>query len=175
MRQTLLTTCILAAFTGRGQAQVEMPARQDIPRVAASARGTVVLLKTFDRQGFAIGLGSGFRIAGGRYVTNAHVVAGAARVEIFDDSGMLLGIARFADMLSTTVDLAILPSVGPRAPYLALAGVAPAIGEKVIVIGAPQRRLDFALEFGAHGVISVEKATTAEERRKQLFDQAMEP
>jgi threonine dehydrogenase-like Zn-dependent dehydrogenase len=42
---------------------------------------------------------------------------------------------------------------------------------KVIVIGAPKRRLDFALEFGAHGVISVEEATTPEERRKQLFDQ----
>ena len=115
-----------------------MSTRQDIPKLVASARGTVVLLKTFDRQGRVLALGSGFRVSGGRYVTNAHVVAGATRVEIFDDAGTLLGIARSADMLSTTVDLAILPSVGPRSPYLSLAGVAPAVGEQVIVIGAPE-------------------------------------
>jgi len=42
---------------------------------------------------------------------------------------------------------------------------------KVVVIGAPQRRLDFAREFGAHAVISVEEATTPEARRKLVFDQ----
>jgi len=71
-------------------------------------------------------------------VTNAHVVAGAARVEIFDDSGALLGIAPYAEMLSSTVDLAILPSVGVRVPALPLALTAPAVGEQVIVIGAPE-------------------------------------
>ena len=129
---------MLSAFAARGPAQVQMTSVQDIPRIVASSRGTVVLLKTFDRQGRVLGLGSGFRIAGGRFVTNAHVVAGANRVEIFDDTGALLGIARSADMLSTTVDLAILSSVGPRAPYLTLASVAPAVGEQVIVIGAPE-------------------------------------
>lgn len=138
MRKTLLTICMLSAFAARGPAQVQTTNRQEIPRLVASARGTVVLLKTFDRQGKVLGLGSGFRISGGRLVTNAHVVAGASRVEIFDDTGALLGIARSADMLSTTVDLAILPSVGPRAPYLSLARVSPAVGEQVIVIGAPE-------------------------------------
>ena len=42
---------------------------------------------------------------------------------------------------------------------------------KVVVVGAPQRRLDFAREFGAHAVISVEEATTPEARRKLVFDQ----
>jgi S1-C subfamily serine protease len=126
------------AYAAQGLAQTSASTRQDIPRLVASARGTVVLLKTFDRQGTALGLGSGFRISGGRFVTNAHVVAGASRVEIFDDGGALLGIARSADMLSTTVDLAILPAVGPHFPYLALAGAAPAVGEQVIVIGAPE-------------------------------------
>jgi serine protease Do len=138
MRKTLLVTGMLSAFAARGPAQVQMTSAPDIPKIVAAARGTVVLLKTFDRQGEVIGLGSGFRIAGGRFVTNAHVVAGANRVEIFDDAGALLGIARSADMLSTTVDLAILSSVGPRAPYLTLASVAPAVGEQVIVIGAPE-------------------------------------
>ncbi|HCU10885.1 MAG TPA: hypothetical protein DGB72_02035 [Gemmatimonadetes bacterium] len=138
MRKTLLIPCLLSALAAQGFAQTQMASRQDIPRVVASARGTVVLLKTFDRQGHVLALGSGFRIVGGRYVTNAHVVEGASRVEIFDDTGALLGIARSADMLSTTVDLAILPSVGRRAPYLSLADVAPAVGEQIIVIGAPE-------------------------------------
>ena len=138
MRKTLLIPCLLSALAAQGFAQTQMTSRQNIPSVVASARGTVVLLKTFDRQGHVLALGSGFRIVGGRYVTNAHVVEGASRVEIFDDTGALLGIARSADMLSTTVDLAILPSVGRRAPYLSLADVAPAVGEQVIVIGAPE-------------------------------------
>jgi hypothetical protein len=129
---------MLSAFAVRSLAQVQMTSAPDIPRIVAAARGTVVLLKTFDRQGRVLGLGSGFRIAGGRFVTNAHGVAGANRVEIFDDTGALLGIARSADMLSTTVDLAILSSVGPRAPYLMLASGPPAVGEQVIVIGAPE-------------------------------------
>ena len=115
-----------------------MTSVQTIPGIVAAARGTVVLLKTFNRRGRVIGLGSGFRIAGGRFVTNAHVVAGASRVEIFDDTGTLLGIARSADMLSTTVDLAILPPVGTHSPYLSLARTAPAVGEQIIVIGAPE-------------------------------------
>lgn len=137
MRKALLVMCLLPALSAVCQAQLQNSGH-DIPTVVASARGTVVLLKTFDRRGKVLGLGSGFRIAGGRLVTNAHVVAGAARVEIFDDAGTLLGIARSADMLSTTVDLAILPSVGSRAPFLPLANASPVIGEHVIVIGAPE-------------------------------------
>jgi hypothetical protein len=138
MRKSLVISCLLWAFAAQGLAQTQTTSRQDIPRLVASARGTVVLLKTFDRHGRVLALGSGFRVSGGRYVTNAHVVAGAARVEIFDDAGALLGIARSADMLSTTVDLAVLPSVGPRSPYLSLAGAPPLVGEQVIVIGAPE-------------------------------------
>lgn len=138
MRKTLIATCMLTAFATCTLAQPQTASAQDIPRVVAAARGAVVLLKTFDRDGVLVGLGSGFRIAGGRFVTNAHVIAGASRVEVFNDSGALLGVARSADMLSTSVDLAILPSAGPRAPYLSLAGASPAIGEHVIVIGAPE-------------------------------------
>ena len=107
-----LITSLLSALVISSQVQSQQNTSQDIPKIVASAHGAVVLLKTFDRQGQAIGLGSGFRVSDGRFVTNAHVVAGASRVEIFDDSGKLLGVARSADMLSTSVDLAILPSLG---------------------------------------------------------------
>ena len=133
-----LITSLLSALVISSQVQSQQNTSQDIPKIVASAHGAVVLLKTFDRQGQAIGLGSGFRVSDGRFVTNAHVVAGASRVEIFDDSGKLLGVARSADMLSTSVDLAILPSLGSRAPYLPLAGGIPAVGEPVVVIGAPE-------------------------------------
>lgn len=140
MRRATLVTCLISTLSApvTGQVQAAQQSYPDIPRLVASARSTVVLLKAFDRQGKVIGLGSGFRIAGGRFVTNAHVVAGASRVEIFDDGGTLLGIARYAEMLSTTVDLAILPSVGARAPALSLASAPPPVGEQVIVIGAPE-------------------------------------
>jgi len=96
-------------------------------------------------------LGSGFRIAGGRFVTNAHVVAGAGRVEIFDDSGALLGIARYAEMLSMTVDLAILPAVGIRTPTLSLASVPPPVGEQI-------ERMEEALEL-MHRLFDGERVT----------------
>lgn len=140
MRIAILVTCLISTLSApiAGQVQTVQQSSMDIPRLVASAHSTVVLLKSFDRQGKILGLGSGFRIVGGRFVTNAHVVAGASRVEIFDDAGALLGIARFAEMLSTTVDLAILPAVGARSPALALASSPPPVGEQIIVIGAPE-------------------------------------
>jgi S1-C subfamily serine protease len=138
MRKTLVVGCILSAFAAANTAQSQQNGSADIPKIVASAHGAVVLLKTFDRQGQVLAFGSGFRVSDGRFVTNAHVVAGATRVEIYNDSGALLGVARSADMLSTSVDLAILPSLGPRTPYLTLAGGMPSVGEQVIVIGAPE-------------------------------------
>lgn len=70
----------------------------------------------------------------------------------------------------TLGDVVVIQGSGP----VGLAALAVSLqsgASKVVVIGAPKRRLDFALEFGAHSVISVEEATTPEERRKQLFDQ----
>ena len=66
-------------------------------------------------------------------------------------------------------DVVVIQGSGP----VGLAALAVALqsgASKVVVIGAPQRRLDFAKEFGAHAVISVEEATTPEARRKRLFD-----
>lgn len=67
-------------------------------------------------------------------------------------------------------DVVVIQGSGP----VGLAALAVALqsgASKVIVIGAPQRRLEFAREFGAHGVISIEEATTPEARREQLFEQ----
>ena len=69
----------------------------------------------------------------------------------------------------TIGDIVVIQGSGP----VGLAALAVSLqsgASKVIVIGAPQRRLDFAREFGAHAVISVEEATTPEARRKLLFE-----
>ena len=141
MRKFLFVACALSlVFVSVAQSQEALSSVGDVPKVVASARGAVVLLKVFNHDGQLIGFGSGFRVSDGRYVTNAHVVAGASRVEINDESGNLLGVARSADMLSTSVDLAILGAVGSRsAPFLRLSGGGlPAVGEAVVVIGAPE-------------------------------------
>ena len=70
----------------------------------------------------------------------------------------------------TLGDVVVIQGSGP----VGLAALAVSLqsgASKVVVIGAPQRRLDFAREFGAHAVISVEEATTPEARRKLVFDQ----
>jgi len=69
----------------------------------------------------------------------------------------------------TLGDVVVIQGSGP----VGLAALAVGLqsgASKVIVIGAPERRLQFAREFGANAVISVEEATSPEERRKLLFD-----
>jgi trypsin-like peptidase/surface-adhesin protein E len=127
---------LLVATTARNAASQNLqPGASDI--VARSAPA-VVTIKTFDEAGQAIGLGSGFRVSSGRVVTNAHVVAGASRVEVFDNNEQLLGTATFAEAVSTTVDLAILPRLGVRTAQLAIAPTLPPVGDRVVVIGAPE-------------------------------------
>lgn len=140
MRKFVVAACALSAFIAPRATESQQLPGSDIPKIVASSRGAVVLLKAFDKEGRPLGLGSGFRVSDGRFVTNAHVVAGASRVEINDEAGALIGVARSADMLSTSVDLAVLPAAGPRnAPFLRLSGAGmPQVGEPVVVIGAPE-------------------------------------
>lgn len=105
--------------------------------IVARAKNAVVVLKTYDAGGRAVGEGSAFRVSGGRFVTNAHVLTGAARVELFDHSDQLLGSVTYAEVVSTTVDLAVLPRVGSGG-VLALASAKPQVGDRIVVIGAPE-------------------------------------
>lgn len=106
--------------------------------IATSARPFVLLLRAYDASGTPIALGSGFIGPDGRVITNAHVVAGAARVEVADAEGQLLLTTTFAEALSTTVDLAVLPRISGRAHGLPLSRKLPPIGERIVVIGAPE-------------------------------------
>jgi S1-C subfamily serine protease len=131
--RSLIALALCAAAPAVARAQ-ELP----IPQVVQRASPAVVSIKTFDGDGEETGIASGFVIRGGRIVTNAHVVEGAAQVRVYDRDDKLLGTADHAEAISTTSDLAILPSMAPAVPPIALAAAPPEVGESVLAIGAPE-------------------------------------
>jgi hypothetical protein len=70
-------------------------------------------------------------------VTNRHVVAGAAQLEVRDSEGRLLATFNELSQRSFSVDLVITPQLPTRTPTLSLSKDAPAVGDRVVVIGAP--------------------------------------
>lgn len=119
-------------------APVAAAAQLSVPQIVQRAGPAVVLLKTFDARGRELGLGSGFVLRDGRIVTNAHVVRGAARAQVFDADGRLLGSATHAEALNASLDLAVLPRLGSPRATIQLARQAPSVGEEVVAIGAPE-------------------------------------
>jgi threonine dehydrogenase-like Zn-dependent dehydrogenase len=80
---------------------------------------------------------------------------------------VLHGLERAAVALG---DVVVVQGSGP----VGLAAVAVSLqsgAARVIVIGAPHRRLELAREFGAHAVISIEDAPDPEERRKLVLEE----
>jgi S1-C subfamily serine protease len=113
-------------------------AQLTLPQIVQRAGPAVVSLKTYDARGRELSLGSGFILRDGRIVTNAHVVQGAARAEVFDAEGRLLGTASHAEALSGAVDIAVLPRLTAPRATVSLAREAPPVGEEVVAIGAPE-------------------------------------
>lgn len=113
-------------------------AQLSVPQVVQRSGPAVVSLRTFDARGREMVLGSGFVLDDGRIVTNAHVVEGAARADVFDAEGRLLGTVRHAEALDGDVDIAVLPGTGTPRGTVRLAREAPTVGEEVVAIGAPE-------------------------------------
>lgn len=113
-------------------------AEENVVELVASVGPNVVTLKTFDSNGRPLAQGSGFLLDDGRVVTNTHVVRGAANVELFDSAGQLIGTTQYAEVLSNTVDIAILPRTVTEQPGLALATDDPLVGTRIFAIGAPE-------------------------------------
>jgi len=111
---------------------------QELPDLVAQTAPAVVLIKSIGPDGRVFGLGSGFRIFDGRIVTNAHVVEGASKVQVFGADGAFVGSASYATALSTISDLAILPIMGSASDVLVTARSLPRVGQRVFVIGAPE-------------------------------------
>jgi S1-C subfamily serine protease len=134
IRRLLALLSLAAPLATSAGAAAQIP----VPRIAQRAGPAVVSLKTFDARGRELLMGSGFILRDGRIVTNAHVVEGAARAEVFDADGHLMGTASHAEALSSSVDLAVLPRLGNPRNTVGLARRAPSVGEEVVAIGAPE-------------------------------------
>lgn len=109
-----------------------------IARVAARSARSVVSLKCLDSTGSAVRFGTGFIAAGGRVVTNTHVVRGCSRVEVRDRFGALLLTARSVVAYCYTVDVVALPAIPSLPPSLHLGRSLPAVGQRIVVIGAQE-------------------------------------
>jgi hypothetical protein len=134
IRRCFAVLSLAAALAAPTAAAAQIP----VPRIVQRAGPAVVSLKTFDASGRELLMGSGFILRDGRIVTNAHVLEGAARAEVFDAEGRLMGTASHAESLSSAVDLAVLPRLGNPRITVQLARHAPSVGEEVVAIGSPE-------------------------------------
>ncbi|MEE4248962.1 MAG: trypsin-like peptidase domain-containing protein, partial [Alcanivoracaceae bacterium] len=123
-------------------------------------------LKSFDAEGEQIGLGSGFAIPGNRLVTNAHVVADAAWIEILDQQGRMVSTAPYATLLDLDSDLAVLPLPGEGFAVIGLADDAASTGDDVWAFGAP---------LGLEGTVSRGIVSARRDRDGKSFLQITAP
>jgi S1-C subfamily serine protease len=110
----------------------------DFTAVVRRVQPAVVTLRTYDATGHPMAVASGFLVEGGRVVTNAHVVDGISRVEVYDAKEKLLGTAQHLEALSPAADLAVLPAVQGAPAGLPLADDDPEVGEAILAIGSPR-------------------------------------
>jgi hypothetical protein len=122
-------------MAGAARAQTNDP--PPLPDAVKKASAAVVAMHPYGASGIKLGRGTGFVLEDGRIVTNAHVVTGADRVEVFSPRGTLLGVARYAEHLSTRFDLAILPRLSSESG-LRLSQLVPSVGDRIVVVGAPE-------------------------------------
>jgi tetratricopeptide (TPR) repeat protein len=110
----------------------------DLPHLARSARGAVLLINCFDGAGKIIKTGSGFFVSeDGRIVTNWHVVDGISSAEAKTENGAFYKIDGIL-ISSATLDLAVLKAETKKVEFLAIHdGDPPEVGARIAVIGSP--------------------------------------
>lgn len=101
------------------------------------AKKRVVTLFAYDGEGEKIGQGSGFLWRKRQVITNAHVIEGAAYVEILGVGQTLLATAPYALALDAENDIAILPAPGIDISGLRAASRDAETGINVWALGAP--------------------------------------
>jgi S1-C subfamily serine protease len=96
-----------------------------------------VTILALGAAGDTLGVGSGFIVRpDGVIITNHHVLEGAHRAMLFRSNGEVLDRVTVLDADSLH-DLAVLKATAVDLPTLSLARTAPAVGDRVVVIGAP--------------------------------------
>jgi hypothetical protein len=131
----LLASLLLAGIPVFGTATAQ---ESTLPELAARTTPAVVLIRVLDADGRQTAVASGFLVEDGRVVTNAHVVTGANRLDLFGHEGQALGSAWHAEAIDAARDLAVLPRVEVVPATLRLASEQPRVGETILAIGAPE-------------------------------------
>jgi putative serine protease PepD len=114
--RSILIAAALTASLGSGAATRDLTAHPAETAAAERARESSLVVRVTSRGCGGIAFGSGVVVPGGRVLTNRHVVAGAANVEVRRSDGVRIG-ARI-ERVGRDVDLAVLwagPAVGPGA------------------------------------------------------------
>jgi S1-C subfamily serine protease len=126
---------LVAACLG---ASVTRPAYAvELSELAARTKPSVVHLSIRDSSGREESSGSGFFVAGGRIITNHHVVDGAHRVVARLEGGRELEV-KGALALDPDSDLALLQvEPGSYPPLVVTSARAVRVGQEIVVIGSP--------------------------------------
>ncbi len=113
--------------------------RDDLPRLVKRIQPAVITVMAYDAQGRALAQGSGFFItAAGRFLTNYHVLAQAARAEVKTSSGRryrVKGVVAADRDWDLAVAAVAFVHQGP--PSLEITSAVPEVGERVAVVGSP--------------------------------------
>ncbi len=114
-------------------------AEENLPSIIKRIEPSVVVILTYDKEGKALGQGSGFFInQNGDVITNRHVIQGANRAEVKTTGGKVYPVKNViaedkeGDIVRISVDI---PEKAVKP--LPVSASIPKVGEKIIVIGCP--------------------------------------
>ena len=146
---------VILALAAFGGSTAPLPAQStaDVARMATPATVTIV---TLDARGDTLGLGSGFVVTtNGVIVTNYHVMRGAVSAIIRFASGEAFDRVKALEA-DADHDVAVLKIPGYSLKVLTPAASVPAVGAKLIAIGAP-RGLDFTVSEGIVSAVRMDQ------------------
>ncbi|MHB8067572.1 MAG: trypsin-like peptidase domain-containing protein [Desulfobaccales bacterium] len=130
---------------------VKAPGEGNLPELIKKAKPAVVLIQVQDISGRERKYGSGFFVNGkGGFITNYHVLGGAARARVRTLEGKTFPVVRVLaeDKASDLILASVVPDL--ETPFLKTTKVVPQVGEKVLVLGNPK-----GLEWSAaDGIVS---------------------
>lgn len=124
----------------------------DLAKLAREAGPAVLLVSVFDASGKLMHTATGFFITdNGRFVTSAHLIAGAENAVAKVADGKIYNVTGIL-AVSSALDLAVMKADVKRVPFLSLYRITtPAPGVPVAVIGSPLQKTRPPLEAKISG------------------------
>ena len=113
--------------------------RDDLPGLVKRVQPAVVTVMAYNAMDEMVFQGSGFFMApGGRFLTNYHVLASAARAEVKTAGGRRYPVKGVV-AANPDWDLVVAEIVAPEEELsrLEISGAVPPVGERVAVVGSP--------------------------------------